>query len=250
MITNSFPFGFLFNGYFLPFHFFFEILAFYLGISYYYSLRKKQKDHFSESQRLLLVLSACIGALIGSRLLAIIEHYPLLFSDPSWLFMLQSKTIVGGIIGGWIAIEITKKRVGITESSGDLFTFPLLLAIAVGRIGCALTGVSDSTAGIPSNLPWAYDQGDGISRHPTAIYEIVFLLLLWGALLGIRKKFRLQNGDIFKFFMVGYLFWRFIVEFIKPVIPLFLGLSAIQIACALALFYCAHFFSKRIFSTV
>ena len=99
MITNSFPFGFLFNGYFLPFHFFFFSKYWHSTWGFHTTIRfEKTERPFSESQRLLLVLSACIGALIGSRLLAIIEHYPLLFSDPSWLFMLQSKLLLAELL--------------------------------------------------------------------------------------------------------------------------------------------------------
>ncbi|MEI7510662.1 MAG: prolipoprotein diacylglyceryl transferase family protein [Candidatus Peregrinibacteria bacterium] len=243
----TFPVGISIGENFLPIHFFFEVLAFYLGISYYYHLRASQKDHFSESQRLTLLVSACIGALLGSRLLAALEHYQFLVEHFSWFSLTQSKTIVGGIIGGWIGIETAKKFMKITTSSGDLFTFPLIFAIIVGRIGCALTGVSDGTAGDPSDLPWAFDQGDGIARHPTALYEILFLGIFWAILLLLKQKFSLQNGDLFKFFMVGYSLWRVLVEFIKPVDSLIFGLSAIQIACVFVLLYYVWVFIKRFY---
>ncbi len=245
MLHLDFPFGFIINGQLIPIHGLFEILAIWLGVYYYYHLRKNQKDHFNSSQRLTLILAAALGALIGSRLLAAAEHYETLSKNFSWFAFTQSKTIVGGIVGGWISIEVTKKILGITKSSGDLFTYPLILGIIIGRIGCALTGVSDGTVGIPSNLPWAFEQGDGIPRHPTAIYEIIFLLILWKTLKVINKKYQLQNGDIFKFFMISYSTWRLAVEFIKPVTPLILGLSAIQVTCALVIVYYSIVFINR-----
>ncbi|QQS59317.1 prolipoprotein diacylglyceryl transferase [Candidatus Peregrinibacteria bacterium] len=247
MIQLEFPIGFILNEHFIPAHLLFEILAFWIGGAYYYKIRKQQKDIFTASQRLTLLLSAAIGALLGSRLLAAIEHYELLANDFSWILFTQSKTIVGGIIGGWIAVEIAKKILKIKKSSGDLFTFPLILGIMIGRIGCALTGVSDGTAGIASNLPWAFDQGDGIARHPTAIYEMLFLGILWIILSFLKRNYTLKNGDIFKFFMIGYSLWRLLVEFIKPVPDLLWELSAIQIACVCVLGYYGHIFTKRFY---
>lgn len=91
------------------------------------------------------------------------------------------------------------------------------------------------TYGIATNLPWGVDFGDGIPRHPTQLYEIPFLLCLL-IFLQIRSRYQKQEGDLFKFYLVAYLGFRFLIDFIKPFHPL-LGMSAIQIACILALIY-------------
>src|SRR5205814_1071656 len=84
--------------------------------------------------------------------------------------------------------------------------------------------------------PWAIDFGDGVHRHPTQIYEIIFLAA-WGALLWMWwKKDRAPNGQLFRVFVAGYLAMRFAIEFIKPTYRPYLGLSAIQVA---SLFGCA-----------
>ena len=57
------------------------------------------------------------------------------------------------------------------------FLVPGLLALAVGRIGCFLTGLPDHTYGIHSSLPWAVNFGDG-PRHPTQLYESLAVLLI------------------------------------------------------------------------
>jgi len=88
------------------------------------------------------------------------------------------KTIVGALVFGLISVELFKRYIGVHQSTGDLYAIPLALGIAIGRIGCFLTGLSDNTYGTPTNLPWAIDFGDGIPRHPTQLYEIVFLLAL------------------------------------------------------------------------
>ncbi len=148
-----------------------------------------------------------------------------------------NKTIVGGMLGGLVGVELVKKKIGVTASSGDLMVYPLILAMVIGRIGCFFAGLEDGTYGIPSNLPWAIDFGDGIRRHPTNLYEILFWLMLWLALVICEKYREFSDGSRFKLFMVSYLLFRFGVEFIKPDYFLGFGLSVIQLACITGLLY-------------
>jgi phosphatidylglycerol---prolipoprotein diacylglyceryl transferase len=101
---------------------------------------------------------------------------------------------------------------------------------------CFLTGLDDRTYGTVTNLPWGVDFGDGLLRHPTPIYEILFLLGLL-LLIRFRSLYQSRSGDAFKFFTIGYLTFRFSIDFIKPDFHPILGVSAIQIACALGLCY-------------
>lgn len=219
-------------------HFVFELLAFFIGFRYFLWLRKSAGDHLPSNSRLTAFLGAAAGAFLGSRLLGALED-PHLFFHPqgNWLYYFQSKTIIGALLGGLAGVEIAKKMVGETRSSGDLFTFPLILGMILGRIGCFSMGVAEPTFGIASSLPWAMDLGDGIPRHPTALYEILFLSFLWLLLLQLRKKMNLQEGALFKIFMVAYLIYRFAVAFIQPVDTWLAGIGTLQLACLLGLAY-------------
>jgi prolipoprotein diacylglyceryltransferase len=75
--------------------------------------------------------------------------------------------------------------------------------------------------------------GDGIARHPTQVYEILFLLLLIAALQWMAKR-QHANGSVFRMFLAAYLAWRFVIDFIKPQ-PLVAGMNWIQWACACGL---------------
>ena len=101
--------------------------------------------------------------------------------------LLGGKTIVGGLVGGLIAVESVKRLRGIRVATGDLLALPLVLGIAIGRIGCFLSGLEDQSYGIATGLPWGVDFGDGIARHPTQLYEIVVLAGL-GAMLIVRAR--------------------------------------------------------------
>jgi prolipoprotein diacylglyceryltransferase len=192
--------------------------------------RSKSKDLISDEGRMWIFLGAAAGAFIGSHLLGLLERPDFLrhFNLQVWM---GQKTIIGGLLGGLIGVEQTKKIIGVTSSSGDLMTYPLIMALIIGRIGCHMAGLTDGTHGNPAMLPWAVDFGDGIPRHPVNLYEVVFLCLLTTLLYLREQRKPWPDGMKFKVFMVSYLSWRFLMEFIKPVwvIPL-LSLSTIQVA--------------------
>lgn len=186
-----------------------------------------------------MIIGCIFGALIGSKLLNIIDSPAQYWEHrDNLLFWFQGKTVVGGLLGGWIGVELVKKRLGITYATGDAYVLPLIVGIAVGRIGCFLEGLEDATFGIPTTLPWGIDFGDGFSRHPTQLYEIFFLLIFGGVLL-FRIRHHYPNGWLFRVFMLGYLLFRFAVEFIKPREIHYLGLSGIQVAALLGSAYSA-----------
>ncbi len=188
----------------------------------------------SVDENIWLIVAAAAGALVGSKVLAWIEAGPDFWQhwrDPrAWA---GGKTIVGGLLGGWGGVEIAKRALHIRHSTGDAYVFPLVLGMAIGRIGCFLTGLSDNTCGLPTRLPWGVDFGDGL-RHPAQLYDILFLGLLATVLLVYVRGTQLRprpNGRLFRLFILVYLIYRFLVEFIKPRYHPYLGFSAIQIVC-------------------
>jgi prolipoprotein diacylglyceryltransferase len=225
-------------------HVFFDVLAYVLGFGVYLILRQRSKDFLSTPLRLVIVTAATIGATIGAKLLFIFEDPSMTLQhlhDP--VYLLGGKTIVGALAGGLIAVELMKRYIGIHQSTGDLFAIPLALGIAVGRIGCFLTGLTDNTYGMPTSLAWGVDFGDGIRRHPAQLYEAVFLLalvpLLSWIIRQINSKVRFRPGDAFKFFMIAYMGFRLLSDFIKPYPRVALGLGTIQWACVAVLLYYA-----------
>ncbi len=222
-------------------HFVMEALAYGVGlyVSLFRRLRQKDAaDQITGSQRTSISVGALVGALIGAKLLVTVQHIDLLWQD--WrlfgLMVLQGKTIVGALLGGLISVEVTKKWIGVRRSTGDSFVYSVLWGTAIGRVGCFLTGLSDRTYGIATSLPWGIDFGDGIARHPTQLYEVGFLVLLFFGLRWCDAKPR-REGDLFKIYMIAYLSFRFFIDFIKPEFRPLLGLSAIQIACVGGLIY-------------
>lgn len=222
-----------------PIHLLFDLLAYSIGFWIFSKERKGSPDFLSPSQRQLVIIGAAFGGFLGSTFLGAIEHISLFWNPPSPWYYFSSKSVVGGLIGGLIGVELMKYTLKETRSTGDAFVFPLLFGTAIGRVGCFLSGVSDMTVGLPSQLPWALEQGDGILRHPTALYEILFLIMLFFPLRYFRDTLRLPSGILFKYYLFCYLSFRVGVDFLKPREILALGLSPIQCACLLALVFYA-----------
>jgi prolipoprotein diacylglyceryltransferase len=218
-------------------HWVFEVLAYFVGTRLYLALKSRWGDPIADEARWTVVAAAVVGCALGSKLLYWLSDPAVMLAhlhDP--VFLLGGKSIVGGLIGGLIAVEVVKRWIGVTRSTGDLFGVPLAVGIAVGRIGCFLTGLDDHTYGLPTTLPWGVDFGDGLPRHPAQLYETAFLLLVMTPLLLYLRRRPHREGDLFKAFMVVYMGFRLLLEAIKP--GVFLGeLNAIQWACLGTLFY-------------
>ncbi len=208
----------------------FEAMGYVAGYLVYRRERARYGDPVPEGQRWTVLAAAAVGALAGCRLLGLAEQWPAVLA--AWqagdlLKLLLSpggKTVVGGLLGGWLGVEIIKKFSGIRRRTGDLFVLPLCVGIAVGRVGCLIAGLADDTYGKPTSLPWAVDFGDGIGRHPVQVYEIVFLILI--AVL-VSRKDKLPEGARFRIFLATYLAWRVVIDFLKPQ-PTIHGLDVIQ----------------------
>jgi phosphatidylglycerol:prolipoprotein diacylglycerol transferase len=228
-------------------HWFFETLGWGVGLYLCVRARQKHGDLIGTGPRRAIIAAALIGGFAGSRLLAALEEPfgpATRWLDPS--FLLSGKTIVGGLLGGVLAVEAAKRCLRIRVPTGDLFTLPLIAGLAIGRIGCFLSGLDDQSYGVTTRLPWGVDFGDGIVRHPTQLYEVIFLVSLAAGLMLVSE--RLRVGDAFKLFLLCYLTFRLLVDFIKPGLRVG-GLSVIQWACVAAIaFYAPH--ARRLMAEV
>ena len=246
----SYPFTLNIGDAHIHLHVFFEIMAYTVGFQYYLRLRKKSVDLISDDHRLWIFIGAAFGGFLGSHILGVLEKPipPQYFNEnntlSAFLYFMGNKTVLGGYLGGLIGVELTKKHLGVTTSSGDLMTFPLILSLIIGRVGCHLEGLEDGTFGNPTTWPTGIDFGDGFPRHPTNLYEISFLIIIWLSIVYVEKKTppdlsgqALSNGRRFKFFLISYLIFRFFTEFLKPAYVHPIGLSSIQIAALGGLFY-------------
>jgi prolipoprotein diacylglyceryltransferase len=215
-----------------------EILGMALGTRYYFTLRQGAGAGSPLTGTNYAVLAGCLlGAGLGNKTAFWVEMPHLWPKFGGFTgFFLGGQSMVGGLLGGLVGVEIAKKLAGIRRSTGDFFVFPILLGLMIGRLGCFFAGLHDDTYGLPTGLPWAADFGDGIPRHPTQLYEIAFAALLWLALRRLEPLCASEPGLLFKLMLASYLVWRLLVDHLKPVPYVYpLGLSGIQWVSLLAL---------------
>ena len=219
-------------------HALFELLAYAVAFYWLRRQRRTAPDFLAPVQRWTLIAAAIVGAALGSKVLHHLAHPGLWaqhFAEPRAL--LGGKTIVGALLGGWWSVEWLKARMGVRRRTGDLYVMPLLIGMAIGRLGCFLAGLSDDTFGVATSLPVAIDFGDGVPRHPVQLYEVAFLVALaWG----VRRPWVTQReGRAFRIFLAAYLGFRLAVDFWKPYERV-AGLGVLQWACVLGLLILAR----------
>lgn len=129
----------------------------------------------------------------------------------------EGKSVLGGLIGGICGVELYKALTGLRGSTGFGFAAPMATGIVIGRVGCFLSGLPDFTYGVATALPWGWDFGDGVLRHPVQLYESLSMLAFLGWFLhGLAGENRLVCRHGFAVFAIWYGLQRFVWEFLKP----------------------------------
>jgi phosphatidylglycerol:prolipoprotein diacylglycerol transferase len=177
-------------------------------------------------------LVAIPSAIIVSRLLYVIDRW-VYIGDPGPIWGFEGLTIWGAVLGAtlgiWVYSRLTKFPFG---HFMDLVALPTVLAQALGRVGCTINGCC---YGVETSLPWGvvYTNPEsyarlGVAVHPTQVYEIIFLLILFGALFALRKRFQ-PEGSLFLIYLSLYSAWRVGIDFIRDGTPFLFGLHQAQV---------------------
>ncbi len=135
--------------------------------------------------------------------------------------------LLGGV-GAWIGCRIR----GVPLAAlGDSLAPPILLAQAIGRFG---NYFNQELYGRETDLPWglkiyervnsngAVDALNGVSTgvvekivHPTFLYELLWNLIVVGALVMVDRRFQIGHGRLFALYVAGYCAGRFWVELLR-----------------------------------
>ncbi len=203
--------------------------------------------------RFVLLACAVFGAALGSKSLHALEHLPTLLARNDFSLWLGGKSALGGFLGGTIAVELGKRLIGWRVPTGDAWVAPIAIGLLIGRIGCQISGLWDQTYGNATALPWGWDYGDGIPRHPVPMYEAMLVVSLY---LAIRGRWLQQPGARFAALLLGYCVFRFGLEFLKPPfgplapntlpVALYGGLTAIQWAAIAGTLWFARLLHVRV----
>jgi len=179
-----------------------------------------------------IVAAAVIGGIVGAKL-----WYVALTGDPGALFSRGGLVWYGGFVGGALAVIANGWRLGVPLRWTMQLTAPALAAAyALGRVGCFL--VNDDYGG-PTNLPWGvkFPQGSPPSTaanlqafrvavpphtdpttvltvHPTQLYEVAAMLVVFAILWVLRKRGK-PVGWLFGVYLIFAGAERFLVEILR-----------------------------------
>lgn len=208
-------------------------------------VRRQQKSlPLSVSERWTILASGFVGATFAAKLPFLILGQA---SGPWWATWLgDGKTILWGLVGGYVGVEIGKFMVDVRTRTGDTFVVGIATAVGIGRIGCLLFGCCYGT---PTDLrlgvrfSTAEDHGV-LLRHPAQAYESVFhLAFACVAAYGIGRGWWKQNW--MPVYLIAYCVYRFVSEFIRPEPVMLIGFTFYQLSAVLIAFGMSIVLLKR-----
>jgi len=183
-----------------------------------------------------VLTAALVGipaGIIFSRLLHVIDRWGYYSQHPGQIIGAEGLTIYGAVLGAALAVWVYSRFSSFRFTYlADLVAPGIVLAQAIGRVGCLINGCCYGTA---TSLPWAiaYTHPNSLSLgvsgvHPTQVYEIIFLLLMFGVLMVLKDRLR-PEGSLFLVYLGGYSLWRFSVGFIREGTSFLFGLHQAQV---------------------
>lgn len=184
--------------------------------------RSQRSLDLTRSQRWGVALGAFCGSMIGAKLPFVLADWNGLLTGRAWFD--NGKTILFGLVGGYFGVELAKWILSVQVKTGDTFAVPVAAAVAVGRLACFSAGCCFGTV---TELPWGVEFGDGLHRHPTQLYESAFHGVAALGLTWLRRSRHLR-GQLIKLYILAYLIFRFLTEFIRPEPVVALGLTGYQ----------------------
>jgi len=193
-----------------------------------------------------ITMIAAISGIIGAKIFHNLENLDAFLADPiNQLISFSGLTFYGGLIAGaFSVIWYTKKYKINTLQLIDAAAPALILAYGIGRIGCQMSGDGDWGVDNLSPKPewlaifpdwmWSYTFPNNVINSgvliegcvgnfcrelsnpvwPTAFYEVIMCLLIFGFIWAIRKNIKVP-GLVFCIYLILNGIERFLIEKIR-----------------------------------
>lgn len=177
-----------------------------------------------------------VAGILGARLFHVLDHWHEYSLNPVRAFSIWEGglAIWGALVGGLIAASIVSWRYKwqLPELL-DAAAPGLVLAQAIGRIACVITG---DAMGKPTSGPFGFAYTNpgamvpqlGVYYTPMPVYEIIANLMIFTILWQLRKR-NWADGKLFLLYLTLYSIERFFLAFTSSYRIIALGLTQSQI---------------------
>jgi phosphatidylglycerol:prolipoprotein diacylglycerol transferase len=196
---------------------------------YVLSRRTQRTLRLAWWERLGILAGAFCGAMITAKLPFVFSDWRAFVSGAAWLA--SGKTIVCGLAGGYLGVEVAKWSLDIKTRTGDSFAVPVAVSVGIGRFGCFH---AECCYGTRTQWPWGvvFPSVDGHPRHPTQMYEAAFHLTAAVCLATLARR-GMFRGNLIKLYIIAYAVYRFGTEWIRPELRYLYGMTGYQWSCLL-----------------
>ena len=219
------------------------ILTFAIVVGIWLVAREAGRKGFKKDDIYDAAVWIIIGGLIGARLFHVLDHWSDEYAaNPiRALYIWEGGLAIWGAVAGGLAVAalISWRRGWRFSKLLDAGAPGLVLAQAIGRIACVITG---DAMGKPTNGPFgfAYTSPNamvpqlGVYYTPMPVYELVINLGIFALLWQLRKRNWL-DGKLFLVYLTLYSVERFFLAFTSSYNILAFGLTQSQIVALFAL---------------
>jgi phosphatidylglycerol---prolipoprotein diacylglyceryl transferase len=240
----------------ITWHGFFTAVGTLVGI--WLAVRWADKAGYVEDDVVSVAMWGVIGAIVGARLFHVVDQWDYYSKDPLSIIRVNEGglAIYGTIVGGPLAGAVYAWRKGLNVPRlADVASPPLILGMAIGRIGDIINGEHHGAhaAGFPLAVVYTNPNtlGEiGVPVHLAVGYELlmdlaVFVVLVWLAR-GVVRRARggglafnwdpryPRDGMLFWIYVFLYSMGRFVIQFYRVDTPFALGLSQAQLLSVLS----------------
>ncbi len=227
----------------LTFRWYSLILMLAMVIGIWLTASEAERKGFKKEQIYDIAIWIVMAGLLGARLFHVLDHWADEFAaNPiRALYIWEGGLAIwGGVAGGLLAAAILAWKHGWKFSKLlDAGAPGLVLAQAIGRIACVITG---DAMGKPTTGPFgfAYTSPNalvpklGVYYTPMPVYELVVNLGIFALLWQLRKR-NLPDGLLFLIYLALYSLERFFLAFTSSYQILAFGLTQSQIIALISL---------------
>jgi phosphatidylglycerol---prolipoprotein diacylglyceryl transferase len=200
----------------------------------WWAFRQNSRRHqFSHNTLIIAAAVGLVSGVVFSKLLHVIDQFSYYQLNPSRILSAEGLAIWGAVLGATLGIwgySLVSRQFRFSMM-GDMLAPGIILAQAIGRVGCTINGCC---YGIESHSPLAviYTKTPyapvGIPTLPVVGFEIVFNLVVFGILLWLRGKLK-PEGSLFLVYLALYASWRTGIDFLREGSPFLFGLHQAQV---------------------